>query len=170
MKPAAYCSELCPASLSEVRAPDHSDQFAIGCRDDSGLEFALLELTSQRGEWHVRPDSRGSRLHDFLDASLGLLLEGSLAQPCEQRPLLGYDESEPVGRGLDARPDVADSLVDSRGCDVVAGDVAGARFSCLLAFGRQAAGKPVLLAGDVVEDRLEPERFEPARGSRADVS
>jgi hypothetical protein len=75
-----------------------------------------------------------------------------------------------VRRGLHAAADVADPIVQRAGDDVSAHKLSNGRSCRVRAFDGEAVRDPVGLAGDVVVDALEGERFEPARGSWARVS
>ena len=61
-------------------------------------------------------------------------------------------------------------IVQPTGDDVVAGQIANGRFSRSRPLDLAAIDKPVDLAGDVVVDLAEAQRFEPAPGSCTEVS
>jgi hypothetical protein len=87
----------------------------------------------------------------------------------DRAPLAG-DEREAVRGALDARPYLADPVVETAGLNVLPSEAPDLRQPGLLSLGGKPVGQPVLFARDVVVDLLEAQRFEPARGSRAEVS
>src|SRR5207253_10201547 len=73
-------------------------------------------------------------------------------------------------RGASAIADVTHAIRQRADRDVLARHRARTRASRVLAFGREAGGHPVELAGLVVGDVSEPEELEPRRGPGRHVS
>jgi hypothetical protein len=74
-----------------------------------------------------------------------------------------------VRRLGDPAGDIAHPLGQAARYNVVSGELTDGD-EVVVSFDREVVGKPVRLAGRVVVNVLEPERFEPARGSWAHVS
>jgi hypothetical protein len=132
--------------------------------------IALAKAIDQGGELLAGTHGGGAGLHRLFGPGLGVGFQCRPSKPAEQNAGLRHDEREAVARLVDPLPDGSDGLVEAAGNDVVSCNLAGNRNAGLLSLARQAAGEPVLLAGDVVVYVPEAKRLEPARGSRTEVS
>ena len=153
-----------------IIAAQQPQQPALGGGDDHRLQVVGAHRLEQVGELAVWSDGRGSRLHDSLGSRIRVAFQDSLAEPPEQRAILGEDQGEPVGGAGDPLANGADALVQPGRGHILAEQVLGAGDVGLFPFGGKSVGKPVGLAEHVVVDPGEPEGLEPARGSWAQVS
>jgi hypothetical protein len=87
------------------------------------------------------------RVHDVLDARVGVALERLAAQVTEDDPSLVDDNAQVI-----ARMQVADALADSTRIDIALGDGADARLTCQLAFRGEPRREPVSFAAEVAVD------------------
>ena len=153
-----------------IIATQHPEQPALGGGDDHRLQVVAAHRLEQVGELAVWSDGRGSRLHDSLGSRIRVAFQDSLAEPPEQRAILGEDQGEPVGGAGDPLANGADALVQPGRGHILAEQVLGAGDVGLFPFGGKSVGEPVGLAQHVVVDPGEPQGLEPARGSWAQVS
>ena|SRR5436305_1247187 len=154
----------------EVLASGDAYQASVGVGDYRPAQISLRQLVRDPAGGSVGTNSRGSGLHHLLDPERRVAVERAATQPSEQHPTRRDHQREPVTRSLDLLAHLPNAVIQRTAHGVVSSKLPGCWWIGVVAFDRQLVSQPVDLAGVVVVDFSESERFEPARGSWAQVS
>jgi hypothetical protein len=119
-----------------VDASDHTQQPAVRGGDHCDAQLAAAEPLRQFAEGTVGSDGGRASLHDVLRPRRRITIRHLLAEPPEQRRVLGDDQREPVRRARHPRRDRPDGLLGPGGHRVATQHVLDARDLRLLPFGR----------------------------------
>src|SRR6185312_7812201 len=158
-----------PSGL-ELGSGGHSDQLAFWRGHDRPPQLFLRERFRDRGRSLVWADRGRAGLHYILDTRVGVAVAFAAREPAENYAPLADDDRERVARVRDALVHSVDRVGQRTGDDVIADQRTDRRDFGVLALNWQPVREPVSLPRLVVVDLGEAERFEPARGSWAQVS
>src|SRR5262249_3572125 len=133
-------------------------------------EVALTDPLQQRVGADARPDGAWSWSHRPFDRLVRVGRNPPAAEAPQPHPLpVHHGTGVPTGR-TDPLPHFFDVVFYPSGGDDAVRDITGHSSGDIRSLVQESVRPPILLAGDVVVDTPEAERFEPPRGSRADVS
>jgi hypothetical protein len=147
----------------DVRSPQQAEQVPVGVREQHTSGAGFGQVMRHLVHADIGPIRARGRVHDVLDRRFGRHLEGFATHVAEDDALFVDDDAQ-VG------VQVADSRPEMTGRDIADCQLADTRLAGQVAFEWQAVSQPVDLTRDVAVDVAETERFEPPRGSRAQVS
>jgi hypothetical protein len=153
----------------EVVSSCDAEELSFRGGDERGSEVPVAEALRELVGGGVGSDRRRPAVHASLDGRIGRGVECAGAEASEEHTGPAENQGKAVGRRSGLSGDVADLVGQAALHNVISGELAG-RDELGVSLDREVVGEPVGLAGDVVVDVCEAERFEPARGSWAHVS
>ena len=159
-----------PSRTVEVFPLDDPDQLSFGGCHDRPPQVTIVQTLGKRSRCLARANGRWSGLHDLLGGEVRITVQRAPAQPSEKHASGRRHQAESVAGGNDFLPHLSDAVAELAGKDIIAGKLSRGRDLLVLPFDRKVLRDPVDLAWEVVVDLGEAERFEPARGSWAEVS
>jgi len=113
----------------------------------------------------VWSDGGGSRFHLLLCGEASVVLPGGWAEPTDDDTIAVDDHASIPSGGDDSWSHFVDGFVGAAGGDVGSGGIGHSQLRFGAALDRETGGFPVGDPIHIVEDPVEPEMFEPARGS-----
>jgi len=116
----------------------HTDEAAIGCRDDHGVDVMLAHAINQPGEVFARANGGWSGLHNRLDRGVRIQIirqSGGIDPAMHDAGRIADDTTIPATPGQ-AFPDLADAVGQQAGRSIAIRNAAGAWHMRVSAFGR----------------------------------
>jgi hypothetical protein len=156
--------------LDRVLSSEDPDQATVGGRDRRGRQVVRHHESGHLHDGNVRAERAGARTHDPLDRLAVIPVELRLTEQAEDDSFVVHDDARVPPCCSDAFADLTHRLVESTRRDVTASHGPSSRTLGVRALGGKARREPVQLSVHVIMDYREAERFEPPRGSWAEVS
>ena len=156
-------------SLPEILRSKRAQQAPVRRGHENRIEFSPPRILRRIRRRDVRSQRGRTGFHDVADCGFAIFLRLA-AQDAEDDSALVYDYGERFFVPLETALHGSRWFIRRAGRDVAVGEPSDSRRLRQFSIERQVIGEPVQFTGDIIEDQLEAESFEPPRGSRTEVS